>query len=248
MPLNSVLGTQARVWWHVSDLTDYLNSLDLPSGMEAVDITTFGHDNVVEDPAPGGATVGFGGFASYGATEIDAVFSAAFAAQTQSPLTVSLGGNLRGARALLAQGRGGTYSHGVAVGEMQTIDGEILTRLGLRRGYLLAALAAVSGAGTTFTTPVDFGAQSTGGYDATLHVSAASGSGSPSLTVTVQTSATAGGTYVDAFSFTVVSGTTPTSEYKSADGVTLDRWRRLKIVEAGTSPAYTFGVALASRV
>lgn len=248
MPLSSVLGTLARVWYGAYDLTDYLNSLDTENAPGANDITTFGHDLVVEDPGIAAAGISFGGFFSAGAGEVHEVFAAAFAAKSQNPLTVSLGGNVLGAVCDLCKSSWGAYNLSIAVGDAEALDGEVRTKEGLRSGLLLHELAEVAGAGTTFTTAQDYGVQSTGGYDGTLHVTAGSGTGSPSLTVTVQTSATFGGTYVDAFSFTVVSGTTPTSEYKSAVGVTLDRWRRLKIVLAGTSPAYTFGVGLASRV
>lgn len=248
MPLTSVLGTQARVWHGVYDLSDYLAGVDEGNAPPALDITTFGHTNVVE--VPGGSTattLDFSGFLSVGAGEIDAVLRAALTGQTQVAFTLSRGGNSIGARAAVGKVRQGDYNLTAAAGEVWALDGNFAVPTGLLGGYLLKALGATSGAGTTFSTAVDYGAQTTGGYAATLHVTAASGTGSPSLIVTVQTCTTQAGVYVDAFSFTTVSGTTPTSEYKTATGVTLDRWRRVKMVLAGTSPVYTFGVGLASR-
>lgn len=245
MPLSSVLGTLARVWFNVTDLSDYLNSLSESGALNANDVTTFGHSVVVEDPGLGQDGFSFDGFLSVGVGEVEPILRVAFAARSRVPLTVSYSGDVLGARAMLCQVWHAALNITSAAGDATALDGEFTTKTGLFAGFLLHALTAVAGAGTTFTAATDFGAAALA-YAATLHVVAASGTGSPSLTVTVQSSATAGGTYVDAFSFAVVSGTTPTSEYK-AGTVALDRWRRLKIVVAGTSPAYTFGVGQADR-
>lgn len=249
MPLSSVLGNQARLWYDAYDLSQFVNSIDLGDSLAANDVTCLTDTAVTEDPGLGDVSIKAAGFLDMTAlTGSEVILQTAFHARRQAPLTVPLtGAGALGARCRLTNTAWGAYNTTIAVGDVDALDMEWLTRDGLFAGYILAALAQVSGAGTTFTSPVDYGAISAGGYAAALHVTAASGSGGPTLTVTVQSSATSGGTYADAFSFTVVSGVTPVSEYKSALAVTMQRWRRLKLVLAGTTPAYTFGVALAGR-
>lgn len=76
MALVSVLGTDATVSIGAAGataITDWINSLDLGSSYNANDVTTFGHDNIVEDP--GLPTFDIGGSGFWDAA-IDAILAA----------------------------------------------------------------------------------------------------------------------------------------------------------------------------
>lgn len=65
MALVSVLGTDATVGIGAAgatDITDWIDSVDLGDSYNANDVTTLGHDNVVEDPGLRSFDVSFSGF------------------------------------------------------------------------------------------------------------------------------------------------------------------------------------------
>jgi predicted metalloprotease len=112
---------------------------------------------------------------------------------------------------------------------------------GLRAGKLIANKAARTS--TTSTTGVQlFTAGTVTLVTAALHIFAVSGS-TPSVTVTVQSSATQGGSYTTRATFT--AATAVGSQYVSAAISTTDQWWRATFTISGTSPSFTAAVSAA---
>ena len=75
-----------------------------------------------------------------------------------------------------------------------------------------------------------------------LHVFAAAGTGTPTLTVYLQSSATQGGSYTTRITHT--AATNITSEIRSVAGPFTDTWWRVAWVISGTNPSFTFALGM----
>lgn len=117
---------------------------------------------------------------------------------------------------------------------------------GLCVGVVLRPSSTVSGVVTNqLGTSVDGLTASTNGLSAVLQVYSVTGTGSPTLTVTLQDSAD-NVTFADIASATFSAATAQGSKVLSTPaGSTVRRYVRIKYSTTGTSPAFTFGVQMA---
>jgi hypothetical protein len=131
-----------------------------------------------------------------------------------------------------------------SVGQLAALNGSIKSgegSYGLRPGYIIANKAARTA--TASTTGVQlFTTGTVTLLTAALHVFTVSGS-TPSCTVTVQSSATQGGSYTTRGTFT--AATDETKQYISAAISTTEQWWRATFTISGSSPSFTAAVSAA---
>lgn len=151
-------------------------------------------------------------------------------------------GDVNGYPAFLVKGFLTSASIETSVDDMAGFEAELQNTTGLERGTVYHALTARTATGTS--TGVDNDAGSTDGLSAILHVAAVSGT-TPTLTVTIEGSddSTNGvdGNWATVATFAQATG--KTSEYVAVTGA-VEQWLRVKWTVAGTTPSFTFHVAV----
>lgn len=147
--------------------------------------------------------------------------------------------------AFICNGDPSSYSVESAISDAVKFRFEATGNDGIDWGVVLHANDAV-GLGTVNDTSVDNTAAlspTLNGGVAALHVSAVSGTGSPTATVKIQHS-TDNITFPDLITFT--AATAKTFEYKTVTG-TVNRYIRASVTVTGTTPSFTFLVSFARR-
>lgn len=234
--------TNCGVYVNELDLSGQANSVEATLEADELDSSVFGQSGY-SSSTPGliTGTFNFGGFMEYTSGMDRSLLSAMGGTNVA---TVSLDTAI-GEPAWLLKGAAFSSSPlSGSVGQLAALNGSIKTgsgSYGLRAGKLLAPKAARTS--TTSTTGVQlFTSGTVTLVTAALHVTAVSGT-TPSCTVTVQSSATQGGSYTTRATFT--AATDETSEYISATGSWTDQWWRTTWTISGTSPSFTGVVSAA---
>ena len=233
--------TDALIAFDGYDLTGYSNSLNLEASVEELDGTTFG-TNGWRSRVGGLKTTDFNatGFINLGTGEVEeGLFNNL--ASSSSVLTVAPTDAV-GDPAFLFQAMHSNFTHRATVGELAGWDMTAQGRstVGTVRGKLLAA-TTVTATGTG--TAVLVGAASaTQDVYASLHVVDVSGT-TPTLDVVVQSddgSGFASPTSRITFSQATAQGV----QWGSAAGAITDTYYRVSYTVGGTSPSFTFVVAV----
>lgn len=234
--------TNAHLFHNSLDLTGQANSVEATVEADELDASVFA-DNGFSSTVTGLKTGNFNytGFMTY-SNGMDLVLTDALGGANVS--TVAYDGTI-GARAWLMSGSSFSVAPiSGSVGQLAQLNGNLKSgsgSYGLRAGKLLAPLAARTS--TTSTTGVQlFTSGTVTLLTAALHITAASGT-TPSVTVTVQSSATQGGSYTTRGTF--AAATTTGAQYISAVISTTDQWWRSTWTISGTSPSFTGAVSAA---
>lgn len=235
--------TDAAVWCDLSDLTARTNEVAVDASAAQVDTTTF---------ASGGWTTALGGLRSahvdlkglWDAGTADLPDDLAFAGLGAGgkPITIVPQAPAVGGVCYFGTFMRPSYKPGGKVGEILAFDSPAIADTPLVRGQVANITARTATATTTALQLGSVGA--TQRVYAALHVLTVAGTGSPSLTVTVQ------GDTSSSFPSptTIVTGaaiTAPGSQYLIGPvGANTDSWFRLSLVITGTSPSFLLYAAL----
>lgn len=235
--------TNCLVLHNELDLSGQANSVEATADADELDQTTFA-DAGYSNTRPGlkHGTFNYTGFLEY-TSGMDGVLLSAFGGTNVS--TIALDGTI-GALAWQMKAANSSFAPlSGSVGQLAALTGSLKSSsgsYGLRAGKLLAPKAArTSTASTTGQQLFTTGTITV--LTAALHITAASGT-TPSVTVTVQSSATQGGSYTTRGTFT--AATTATSEYIAVTGLSVtDQWWRATFTISGSSPSFTAAVSAA---
>ena len=215
------------------DVSAFFNSADVAATTETAETTTFGNSAKTYIAGLRDATLSLGGMFDGSANAVDDVLAAALGGSAIFSV-MPQGAGAIGNVAKLADAFATSYSVAATVADAVQVSAEAQVTGGLLPGFVVADLAARTGAGQT--AALDNGASTANGAKAFLHLTAFSGT---DITVKIQESAD-NLAWADMITFTLASGVT--SESQTAAG-TIDRYLRVDI--SGTFSSATFAVTLA---
>lgn len=236
--------TAATIWAGQADLSNRTNEVTLEASAADLDVTNF---------ASGGWQARLGGLRS-AKCELKGQWDADAAGLTPDtrlwgdlgvsgvPVTVAPLGSTVGNVAYFGTFMQPMYKPGGKVGDVLAFDTSKVADAPLIRGQV-ANSAAVTSTGTT--TGLNLGAVAAGQRIwCALHLLAVTGTGSPTITATVQSASSSG----FASPTTVVTGTALSAagfQYLQGPvGVSTDTWQRLSLVVTGTTPSFTLYAAI----
>lgn len=242
-------GKETEVVLCEHDITCFVNNIDLTQDIDLPEVTTYCDDTRAYINGLRNATGSIGGFIDDDYDEgIDAILQATFNTPTASIWTDFPNGAAVGNIAYLFRALINSYNTTQPVDGVQAWTADLQLSGDLSRGVSLHAIAAESATGSG--TGVDMqnfygGTTTTQGLVAHLHVILASGT-SPTLDVVIEDSPD-DMTYAPVTGMTFAQATAPTCErLETANGSdTLDQYLRADWTIAGTSPSFTFTVAVA---
>lgn len=232
----------ATVWLSQFDISADHNQVRVMSSVESLDKTVFGQTTRIHGAGLRTGEISGEGFLDYGTNAVEEVLSARIGLNNV-PITVTPNG-LVNERAVFMQSLVANVSPiGGTIGEMHKFSFKAEPGQNpLIRGTLMAAKASRTSTGNSGT------AQQLGAVTApqriygVLHVFSASGS-SPTLDVTVQSDNAVGFPSL-ATQITFAQATGVTSEFKSTAGAITDDWWRVAWTIGGSSPNFSFAVAI----
>lgn len=231
-----------RIYHGAYNLSADLNSLELGLEADMQDVTTF-NDNgwTMVQPGLKTGTFSFEGYFTAGTTSVSSHLNTEFGL-SGTPLTIA-SSNSDGVTAFLTRtATSQVQVLGGAVGEAGKITASGTANTDVVRGtILMPTSSAVSATGTG--TGRQLGALSaTQALYASLHVVSISGSGTPTLTATIQSDDNAGFTSpTSQISFS--AATAVGAQWGSKAGAVTDTYWRVSYTISGTSPSFTFVVA-----
>ena len=229
-----------KLWLDGYSLSGYLNAIAIEYGAEMLDATTFGNDTKIN---AGGIKTVTAQHEGYWDSEPDGALFGMIGV-SDKPMTACPQTGVVGDVAYFFLSNLAEYSPGAAHGELFSFSVSAESTGKLVRGEILingSALAA-SGNGTARQLGAASSAQK---LYAALHVTAVDGT-LPTLDVVVQSDdAEAFTTATDRITFT--QATDIGSEFKELAGAITDTWYRISYAIAGTSPQFTFAVAVGIR-
>lgn len=234
--------TDAGLWVDDIALNDISNSLEVACSCEAQDSTVWGHTARANKMGLFVLEVSADGYADF--TTFDGELHALLAAKTARPITVSATTD-DGSVAYFAQAVHTEFTPlDGSVGDMNAMSFAAVGAgsVGPIRGNIMAAEAARTSTGNG--TARQLGAVAAGeSVYATLHVLAASGT-TPTLDVVIASdNASNFPSSTTRITFTQVTTSTG-SQFGSAAGAITDDWWRVAWTIGGSSPSYTFVVAI----
>lgn len=235
--------TNATVFFGQYDITADHNQVRVGAGVESLDKTTFGQTTRIKAAGLRTGEMTGSGFVDYGTAAIETYLSANLGLNNV-PITVTPNGTAN-ERATFMQALVASITPvGGTVGEMHKFDwkGETGQSPLIHTGTLMAAKAARTSSSNSGTAQQLGAVSATQRIWAALHVFTASGT-TPSLTVTVK-SDNGVGFASPATQITFTAATTATSEFKSTAGAITDDYWRVDWTISGTTPSFTFAVAI----
>jgi len=237
-------GSNAEFYLAGFDATGYCNSVSIEGEIETAETTTLGKTAKNYIPGLEDATISFEGFFDSEALADTTAFSYKMDAlrRTITEATYIQQTDLVGGTCKFVQGELTSHSIETPVDDAGTFEAEMQSNTGWETGATLHVLGAE--AATANGTTVDQTAGSNAGASAMLHVTAVSGTGSPSLTAVVQHS-TDDSVWVDLITFGAKTAA-GTSERAAVTG-TVNRYVRVIWTITGTTPSFTFHVAFSRK-
>lgn len=231
--------TDALVLVNGADLSGNSNKVSVDASVEELDSTTF---------ASGGWHEKVGGLAS-SEFMVEGFWDVGTTVKPDNRLWTDLGtvaawtatpAAAVGTVAYFGNVLSGSYGVGGEVGTLAPFAARGMGSGRITRGELLHSPGAARTT-TGTTTGVQLGALSSAqAMRAALHVCSVAGT-TPTLDVTLQSSATQGGSYTDRITFSTASDVT--SEIGSYAGAQTNTWWRVSYTIAGTGPSFLFAVA-----
>lgn len=222
--------------------SDFLHEYSHSGEIDTAETTVFSNTSKTYVPGLEDASVSFSGkFDTDTTTDTDSFsykLDALKGVTTQ--LTLIPHGDVFGDPALLCKGLLTSQSTATSVDDVGSAEVEFQNTTGLERALILHPLAAktVTGEGTALDNGAS-GSPTEDGASAILHVTAVSGTDTPTLTVKVEHSAD-DITYADLITFNAATGVG--SQYGTATG-TVNRYLKVTYTISGTNPSFTFHVA-----
>lgn len=189
---------------------------------------------------------------------IDAIFDAAVGAITPkldsmfgaavNPIVqvCPAGGAVVGERCYFMQAIEMDYSEIVDIGDANKVNFNLQSVTGFESAVISHPKGAETATGNDTNAAQDNGAgtpTSTNGLSAALEVFALAGTGGPSLTAVIQHS-TDNSTYVDLVSFAAQTTAPGSQRVAVAVGTTINRYLRSRRTISGTTPSFTYAVAI----
>ena len=232
-------GKSAVIYTNGYNLTGYLKQFSASGSADVAETTVFGAQSKSYIAGQKDASLSAEGLFDGSADAVDQVLNAALGASSDSIWTWFPAG----AAAVGDDGYGFSaietgYEISSPVGDVVSVTAEAQSNTGLERVDLLHVLAArtVDGTGTA----LDNTASSSNGAAAYLQVTAAAGT-TPSITVKVQHSSD-NVAWTDLITFDAVTAANK-AQRKAVTG-TVNRYVRVTWTITGTSPSFTFAVAV----
>jgi hypothetical protein len=238
-----------RIFMGGCDLTAQSNKIDLGGEFEEKDATVFTPNT--SGPTPKEVLIGlFGGKVAasglWDAGDPSLVDDAMWAARGGHRVWTVGPGAAEGGLAYLQYAANSSYQLGGQVGDIAPWQASATGSGAQARGkWLSAPGTARATVGTSTTGIVDLGAPVPAGkrLHASLHVLSVAGTGTPTVTATVQSAAAIGFAGPTArLVFPAV--TTVTGHYLSLDGPITDQFYRLSFSISGTSPSFLIAAAV----
>lgn len=234
--------THCRIYHGAYNLSGDLNSLELSLEAETQDITTF-NDNGWTKVAPGLKTGNFSyeGYFTAGSGSISEHLNSEFAT-TDTTMTLATSENDGVTAYLTKSATAQVQVLGGSVGEAGKITASGTASTDVVRGTILIPSSSAktsTGTGTGRQLGALSAAQT---FYASLHVLSVSGTGTPSLTVKIQSDDNSGFTSpTDQITFS--AATAAGAQWGSKVGAVTDNYWRVSYTISGTNPSFTFVVA-----
>lgn len=243
MTLTPQVLTDARIYFASADLTGYSNKVETGASVEELDRTTF---------ASGGAKERWGGLVDMTASvsgfweagdlsKPDDTFWANLGASTV-PLTVAPTSGAVGSLAYLSRVLEASYKPGGDTGKLLGWSAELKGNWPLVRGTVLHPQGTARTASGTGTGQQIGALSSSQALYATLHVFSIAGTGTPSITVAIESASDSGFT-TPTTQATFTAATALGGQTAKVIGPITDTYWRAKWTIAGTSPSFLFAVA-----
>jgi hypothetical protein len=245
-------GKTSRVLLNKYDLSPYLNDLSISQSVDPAEVTAFSSSAKSYIVGLRDGKISLGGFFDGQSTDaVDLVMSTAINGSGDDTYSVCPDTWATGKRAILASADQSSYEVSASVSDVVAVKFEAQVDGGVDEGYLIsgntsAGSTTVTTATTTAGTVLDLGSAGAAANIgvAHLHVTANTWSGTTTFTVYHSTDNIS---FASLTSFTVVAGSTTTSERKVLAAGTVNRYIRLDAVTAAGSGSITYTVSLARR-
>lgn len=228
-------GSTAELWLGGADVSEFFNSMDFSVDVDTAESTTFKKTWKTHIPGAAASTLDTGGLYDPTMSDVrDTLGVSAGTVLTAGPAGLEAVGDL----ARLVKVLTTTYAESAPIGGIVAFTWGVVADGDSGLGVTLHPLASrtATGNGTTHTGPVG---GSSNGAVAHLHVTSASASDTLDVSIEHSTNGT-DWTELDAFTQVTAAG----AERIEIAG-TVNRYTRAVWTIAGTSPDFTFGVALA---
>jgi hypothetical protein len=237
-------GKNVNVFLDQYDFSTYFNNVSASTTIDTAETSAFGTSAKSYVVGHRDGTVSLSGM--FEATEsvgTDQFFASALGSATKIKLIVAPEGNSVGAGAIVLVADDTSYEVSSAIADIVQASAEFQSTDAVEHGRILSSGATVSATGNG--TGVDNGASTANGGAGFLSVPVNTRNGN--ITVKIQHSAD-NTTFADLITFTVVSGTTKTSErVEVASGTTVNRYLRVNYTVAGSTGSATPVVAFTRR-
>jgi len=236
-------GKNTKIYVDEYDFSAYFNDASSSTSVDTAETSAFGTDAKTYIAGHTDGTISLGGmFEGTASTGTDQHFASSLAGAEQLVI-LATEGHAVGRRAVMMKSENTSYETSSPIGDVVQASVEFQADKGLGHGVILSSGSSLTATGNG--TGVDNGASSADGGYGYLSVPVNTRNGN--ITVKVQHSAD-DSTYADLATFTVVSGTTLTSErVEVATGTTVNRYLRVNYTVAGSTGAATPVVAFTRR-
>lgn len=231
-------GKNAKVLMNGADLSAYFSKVNSKGSAETAEVSTLGATSKAYIPGLKDSTMSVDGYWSGDVGGVDEYLSARIGSTTI--WTVVFSADALGARGYGASTVETTYEIGAEIGGAVSVSAEGQATVGPEPVVVLNPLSAKTATGTG--TQVDNTTSTANGSASYLHVTAISGTSSPSLAAKVQHSSD-GSTWADLAVFSTVTAA-GASERIASTG-TVNRYMRATWTLTGTSPSFTFHLSTA---
>jgi hypothetical protein len=237
-------GKNVNIFLDEYDFSTYFNDVTASTTIDTAETSAFGTTAKSYVVGHRDGTVSLSGmFESTASVGTDQFFANALGSAAKVKLIVAPEGHSNGAGAILLQADDTSYEVSSAIADIVQASAEFQSTDAVEHGRILSSGSAVTATGNG--TGVDNTASTANGGAGFLSVPVNTRNGN--ITVKIQHSAD-NSTFADLITFTVVSGTTKTSErVEVASGTTVNRYLRVNYTVAGSTGSATPVVAFTRR-
>jgi hypothetical protein len=235
-------GKNVRVFIDAFDFSAYFNDASNSTSIDTAETSAFGTNEKTYITGHTDGTISLSGmFEGTADTGTDQYFASVLGNATKEKVIVALEGHILGGRIVAIESDATSYEVSSPIGDVVQASAEFQASEGVGHGVLVSNGSTVSATGNG--TSVDGTAATTNGGVGFLSIPVNTRNGN--ITVKIQASAD-NSTFADLVSFTVVSGTTVSSERIEVTG-TVARYLRVNYTVAGSTGSATPVVAFTRR-
>lgn len=237
-------GKNVNVFIDEFDFSTYFNDVSASTTVDTAESSAFGTSAKTYVVGHRDGTISLSGmFEGTASTGTDEFFENALGNTTKALVIVAPEGHSNGTGAIMLEADNTSYEVSGAIADIVQASAEFQSTDAVEHGKILSSGSTVTATGNG--TGVDNGASTANGGAGFLSVPVNTRNGN--ITVKIQHSAD-NSTFADLVTFTVVSGTTTTSEkIEVADGTTVNRYLRVNYTVAGSTGSATPVVAFTRR-